>query len=86
MSTVLNTVPAAELKRKGAPAIEERLASGPVHVLRRNCPVFVALSEEQFAELVSDADSSRIAASLADIRDNRVRWGTATEVVEELSR
>lgn len=86
MSAIPNTVPAAELKRKGAPAIEERLARGPVHVLRRNRPVFVALSEEQYADLVSEADSSRIAASLADIRDNRVRWGTAAEVVEELSR
>jgi PHD/YefM family antitoxin component YafN of YafNO toxin-antitoxin module len=86
MSTIPNTIPAAELKRKGAPAIEERLEDGPVHVLRRNRPVFVALSEEDYAELVSEADRSRIAASLEDVRVGRVRWGTAAELIKELTR
>ena len=86
MSAIPNTVASSELKRKGAPAVEELLAKGPVHVLRRNRPVFVALTEEAYAELVSDADRGRIAASLEDVRTGRVRWGTAADVVKELAR
>jgi PHD/YefM family antitoxin component YafN of YafNO toxin-antitoxin module len=86
MSAILNTIASSELKRKGASAVEERLTKGPVHVIRRNRPVFVALSEEQYAELVSDADRGRIAASLEDVRAGRVRWGTAAALAKELSR
>ncbi len=86
MSTVPNTVSAGELKRRGLAAIEERLKHGPVHVIKRNKPAVVVLSEEEFADLVSEAERSRIAASLADVREGRVRWGTAAEVLEELSR
>jgi PHD/YefM family antitoxin component YafN of YafNO toxin-antitoxin module len=84
MSTDLNLVPAQELKRRGTAAIEERLSRGPVHVLRCNRPVFVALSEEDFRALVEDAAAARLAASLADVREGRVRYGAAADLVQEL--
>lgn len=86
MSTVPNTLPAAELKRRGLAAIEEKLKYGPVHVIRRNKPAAVVLSEEEFAELVHDAERTRIGESLADVREGRVRWGTAAALLKELSR
>jgi len=44
MSAIPNTGCVERAQAKGAPAVEERLAKGPVHVIRRNRPVFVALS------------------------------------------
>jgi len=84
MSTVPNTVSAAELKRRGLAAIEEKLEHGPVFVIKRNKPAAVVLSEEEFAELVRDAERAWIAASLADAREGRVRRGTVAELLAEL--
>ena len=74
MSTELNTVAAQELKRRGVIALEENLKRGPVHVLKRNRPVCVVLSEEEFRELVEQAAMARLADSLADLRDGRVGY------------
>lgn len=52
----MNTVPAGELKRRGVAAIEERIGEGPVHVIRRNRPVCVVLSENDFARLSRRAE------------------------------
>jgi PHD/YefM family antitoxin component YafN of YafNO toxin-antitoxin module len=47
----MNTLSAAELKRRGMAAIEERLRQGPVHLVKRNKLAAVVLTEEQYAEL-----------------------------------
>ena len=86
MSTIPNTLTAGELKRRGLAAIEEKLKRGPVHVIRRNKPAAVVLSEEEFSELVRDAERGWIAASLADVREGRVRRGTVAELLAELHR
>jgi PHD/YefM family antitoxin component YafN of YafNO toxin-antitoxin module len=86
MSTQLNTVPAQEIKRRGVAAFEDKLRHGPVHVLRRNQPVCVVLSEEAFQELVDEAAAARLAASLADVRKGRVRYGTAAELMREVTK
>lgn len=86
MSTLPNTLSAGELKRRGLAAIEEKLKRGPVHVIKRNKPAAVVLSEEEFANLVGEVERARIAASLADIREVRVRWGTAADLLRELQR
>jgi PHD/YefM family antitoxin component YafN of YafNO toxin-antitoxin module len=86
MNAVPNTLAAGELKRRGLAAIEERLAHGPVHVIRRNKPAVVVLTEEDFAELLRDAERSWITASLADVREGRVRRGTVAELLSELRR
>ena len=47
----MNTLTAAELKRRGMAAIEERLRRGPVHLLKRNKAAAVVLTEEQYEQL-----------------------------------
>lgn len=46
-----NILTAAELKRRGMVAIEEGLRAGPLHILKRNKPAAVVLSEEDYARL-----------------------------------
>lgn len=47
----MNTLTAADLKRRGMAAIEEGLRRGPVHLVKRNKAAAVVLSEEQYARL-----------------------------------
>ena len=47
----MNTVTAAELKRRGMAAIEEGLRHGPLHLVKRNKPAAVVLSEEEYSRL-----------------------------------
>ena len=47
----MNVLTAAELKRRGMAAIEEGLRHGPVHLMKRNKPSAVVLSEEEYARL-----------------------------------
>ncbi|OQX19286.1 MAG: hypothetical protein BWK76_05140 [Desulfobulbaceae bacterium A2] len=51
----MNTIPANDLKRHGISAIEKMLAHGPVHVIKRNQPVCVVLSEEEYRDLTHRA-------------------------------
>jgi len=83
-STILNTVPAQEVKRRGIRAIVERLEGGPVHVLQRNRPAFVALEEDVFRALVEEVEEARLRASLLDLEQGRVRYARAEEIFDEL--
>lgn len=47
-----NILTAAELKRRGMAAIEEGLLQGPLHIVKRNKPAAVVLSEEEYQRLV----------------------------------
>ena len=47
----MNTLTAAELKRRGMAAIEELLRRGPVHLVKRNRAAAVVLTEQQYEEL-----------------------------------
>ncbi len=46
-----NTITAAEIKRRGMAAIEEGLRRGPVHIIKRNRPAAVVLSEDEYQRL-----------------------------------
>ncbi|MBK6288358.1 MAG: type II toxin-antitoxin system prevent-host-death family antitoxin [Gammaproteobacteria bacterium] len=46
-----NTLTAAEIKRRGMAAIEEGLRKGPVHIVKRNKPAAVVLSEDEYQRL-----------------------------------
>jgi len=48
-----NTLTAAEIKRRGLAAIEEGLRRGPVHLVKRNKPVAVVLSEDEYRRLTA---------------------------------
>lgn len=50
----MNTLTAAELKRRGMAAIEEGLRHGPVHIVKRNRPAAVVLTEQEYARLSRD--------------------------------
>jgi hypothetical protein len=54
----MQTLPAHEIKRRGLAAIEELLANGPVHILKRNRPACVVLSETEYARLVPPASGT----------------------------
>ena len=47
----MNTLSAAELKRRGMAAIEDGLRRGPVHLLKHNKPTAVVLSEDEYARM-----------------------------------
>lgn len=46
-----NTLSVAELKRRGMAAIEDGLRRGPVHIVKRNKPAAVVLSEDEYQRL-----------------------------------
>jgi len=54
-----NTVTAAEIKRRGMAAIEEGLKRGPVHIVKRNKPTAVVLSQEAYQRLVGEQPQAR---------------------------
>ena len=47
-----NVISAQELKRRGIGAVDDALREGPVHVIRRNRPSYVILSEDAYQRLV----------------------------------
>ncbi len=47
----MNTLTVAELKRRGMAAIEDGLQHGPVHIVKRNRPAAVVLSEAAYQQL-----------------------------------
>lgn len=47
-----NIISAQELKRRGIGAVDDALREGPVHVIRRNRPSYVILSEDAYQRLV----------------------------------
>jgi prevent-host-death family protein len=47
----MNTLTVAELKRRGMAAIEDGLRRGPVHIVKRNRPAAVVLSEDDYSRL-----------------------------------
>lgn len=46
-----NTMSIAEIKRRGMAAIEEGLKHGPLHIVKRNRPAAVVLSEDEYQRL-----------------------------------
>jgi len=46
-----NTLTVAEIKRRGMAAIEEGLRRGPVHIVKRNKPAAVVLTEDEYQRL-----------------------------------
>jgi prevent-host-death family protein len=47
----MNTLTIAELKRRGMAAIEDGLRRGPLHIVKRNRPAAVVLSEDDYQRL-----------------------------------
>lgn len=47
----MNTLTVSELKRRGMAAIEDGLRRGPVHIVKRNKPAAVVLTEADYQRL-----------------------------------
>ena len=47
----MNTLSVAELKRRGMAAIEDGLRRGPLHIVKRNRPAAVVISEDDYLRL-----------------------------------
>lgn len=83
----MNAIPAQEIKRRGMAAVDELIAKGDLHVIRNNQPQYVVLSEERYQELIvaeQEAYYARVRASLEDLKEGRVKRGTAEELIAEL--
>jgi PHD/YefM family antitoxin component YafN of YafNO toxin-antitoxin module len=83
----MNAIPAQEIKRRGIAAVDDLIAKGDLHVIRNNQPQYVVLSEVRYQELIvaeQEAYYARIRASLEDIREGRVKRGTAIDLIKEL--
>lgn len=53
-----NTLTVAELKRRGAAAIEAGLRRGPLRILKRNKSAAVVLSEREYQRLLAASKAS----------------------------
>lgn len=83
----MNAIPAQEIKRRGLAAVDDLIAKGDLHIIRNNQPQYVVLSEERYQELMvseQEAYYARVRASLEDIREGRVKRGTADDLIKEL--
>jgi PHD/YefM family antitoxin component YafN of YafNO toxin-antitoxin module len=57
-----NTVTTSEIKRRGMAAIEDGLSRGPLHILKRNRPAAVVLSEAEYQRLLQVAIPAGLSA------------------------
>jgi PHD/YefM family antitoxin component YafN of YafNO toxin-antitoxin module len=83
----MNAIPAQEIKRRGIAAVDDLIAKGDLHVIRNNQPQYVVLSEERYQELIvaeQEAYYGRLRASLEDLKEGRVKRGTAEDLIKEL--
>ncbi len=47
----MNVLTVSELKRRGMAAIEDGLRRGPVHIVKRNKPAVVVITEDEYQRL-----------------------------------
>jgi PHD/YefM family antitoxin component YafN of YafNO toxin-antitoxin module len=63
--TKLNTLTAADLKRRGMVAIEDGLRHGPLHLVKRNKPAAVVLTEAEYQRLSAGESTKPLAGMTA---------------------
>ena len=54
----MNILTPSELKRRGMAAIEDGLRHGPLHIVKRNKPAAVVLTEDEYQRLTSGQPST----------------------------
>jgi hypothetical protein len=82
MDTLMNSIPAREVKRRGVAALEEAATTGPVHIIRNNRPTGVYMSEQEYARLLAGSRAPSRAptdASVWDLILDRPYEGTRTK-------
>ncbi len=80
----MSTMPVQEIKRRGMSVVDEALAKGPVHLVKSNRVEYVVMSESDYRELMNDLTEARLAASEMDLREGRVRRGSAKKLMKTL--
>ena len=83
----MNAIAAQEIKRKGISAVDEALKEGPVHVIKNNRPRYVVMTEARYRDLIEAEDEAyivRVRKSLEDVKEGRVKRGTAEDLIREL--
>jgi PHD/YefM family antitoxin component YafN of YafNO toxin-antitoxin module len=83
----MNAIAAQEIKRRGIAAVDDLISQGDLHVIRNNQPQYVVLSEARYQELIvaeQEAYYARVRASLEDLKEGRVKRGTADDLIKEL--
>lgn len=84
MISVINTIPAKEIKERGISAVDPLLERGPVHVFVNDRPQYVILDEQAYTELAEareEAERYRIRESLEDLRVGRVTTHRSVEAL-----
>ena len=72
----MNSLTAAELKRRGMAAIEDRLHHGPIHLMKHNKPSAVVLSEEDYAQLAQGKSAKAVGMTAIQWLLNQPATGT----------
>ena len=80
----MNAIATQEIKRRGIGAVDELLDTGPVYIIKNNSPFYVVMGERDYAGLLDELATARIALSEADAAAGRVRKGSATKLMSEL--
>ncbi len=80
----MSTMPVQEIKRRGMSAVDEALEDGPVHLVKSNRVEYVVMSKNDYEELMNDLTEARLAASEMDLREGRVRRGSAEKLMKTL--
>jgi prevent-host-death family protein len=75
----INTVTTSEIKRRGMAAIEEGLRHGPVHILKRNKPAAVVLSEAEYERLAAGKSTPQSGVSAVQWLLNQPSFGTRSK-------
>ncbi len=70
MSTVINTIPAQQIKQRGITAVDDLLGHGPVHVMMRNEPRYVVMDEKQYQDLLDRIREMKHEAFVASVRES----------------
>jgi len=65
----MNSIPAGDVKRRGIAALEEAAKRGPVHVIRKNRPAGVYMSEDDYARLLAASRAEARPRSGVDVWD-----------------
>lgn len=63
----MNIVTLADIKRGGMAALDAALKNGPAHIMKRNRPAAVVLSEQAYAELLARAHGSTPARAAVEL-------------------
>ena len=75
----MNTLSAAELKRRGMAAIEDRLRKGPVQLLKHNKPSAVVLTVDDYERLSQSGSGHPSGMTALQWLLNQPRSGTRSK-------